>query len=49
MTGDGPDGSGKMTKFKSVTTWKDDDTFTMSMSVGDAKEPMFSITYKRAK
>lgn len=49
LSGDGPDGTGKMTKFKSVTTWKDDDTFTMSMSIGDAKEPMFSITYKRKK
>lgn len=43
----GPDG--KPAKWKSVTTMPNDDTIEMGMWVGDAKEPMFTVTYKRKK
>ena len=43
----GPDG--KPTKSKSVTQFKDDDTVVMSMWMGDDKDAMFVITYKRKK
>jgi hypothetical protein len=50
MTGEGPDMmSGKMAKYKSVTTYPDADTMVFSMTMGDAKEPMFTMTYKRKK
>lgn len=49
MIGDGPDMTGKVVKWKSVTETKDSDTVLMSMYVGDGKEPMFTITYKRKK
>lgn len=50
QTGDGPDMmSGKMVKYKSVTEFTDADSMTMTMYVGDVKEPMFSVTYKRKK
>lgn len=49
MTGDGPTMDGKIAKWKSVTTNPDKDTFEMKMYVGDAKEPMFTVTYKRKK
>jgi hypothetical protein len=50
MAGEGPNMmENKMAKYKSVTVWKDDDTYTMSMYVDDAKEPMFSVKYTRAK
>lgn len=49
MSGDGPDMSGKVVKWKSVSTMTDDDTMTFTMFVGDAKEPMFTIEYKRKK
>jgi hypothetical protein len=54
MTGwvEGPDPSGKVTKTKEVTEWKDDDTriFTMLMTAPDGKEyPLMKITYKRRK
>lgn len=49
MTGDGPDMTGKMAKWKSVTEMPDADTILMKMYVGDAKEPMFEMTYKRKK
>jgi hypothetical protein len=32
-----------------VSEWKDDDTVHFSMYVGDAKEPAFTIVYKRKK
>jgi hypothetical protein len=43
----GPDG--KPTKSKSVTQFKDDNTVVMTMYMGDAKDAMFVITYKRKK
>jgi len=49
MTGDGPGPDGKPAKWKSTSEWKDEDTIVFSMWVGDAKEPMFTITYKRKK
>ena len=49
QTGEGPDMEGKMTKYKSVTEHTDADTMKMSMYTGDAKEPMFTVTYKRKK
>ena len=49
MIGDGMGMDGKPAKWKSVSTMPDDDTIEMSMYVGDAKEPMFTVTYKRKK
>ena len=49
MVGDGMGMDGKPAKWKSVTTMKDKDTMHMSMYVGDAKDPMFTVTYKRKK
>jgi hypothetical protein len=49
MTGDNVGMDGKPAKWKSVSKHKDDDTIVMSMYVGDAKEPMFTVTYKRKK
>ena len=49
MIGDGMGRDGKPAKWKSVSKMPDDDTIQMSMFVGDAKEPMFTITYKRKK
>lgn len=49
LSGEGPGQDGKMAKYKSVTVWKDDDTFMMSMTMGDAKEPAFTVKYTRAK
>src|SRR5262245_9006554 len=49
MIGDGMGMDGKPAKWKSVSEMKDDDTVLMSMFVGDSKEPMFTVTYKRKK
>jgi hypothetical protein len=49
MVGDGVGMDGKPAKWKSVSTWEDDDTLHMRMYVGDAKDPMFTVTYKRKK
>lgn len=49
LAGEGPGMDGKNTKYKMVTTWKDDDTVEFGMHMGDAKEPGFTITYKRKK
>lgn len=43
----GPDG--KPMKSKSITQFKDDDTVVMTMYMGDSKDAMFVITYKRKK
>jgi hypothetical protein len=48
MTGDGP-GPGGTAKFKSVTTYKDDDNFVFDMYLADAKEPGLTVVYKRKK
>jgi hypothetical protein len=49
MIGDGPGPDGKPTKWKAVSTMPDKDTIELKMFVGDAKEPMFMVTYKRKK
>ena len=49
MIGDGVGMDGKPAKWKSVSEMPDKDTVHMSMFVGDGKEPMFTITYKRKK
>ena len=49
MTGDGPGMDGKPTTHKTVSTMPDDDTINFSMYSGDAKEPAFTIVYKRKK
>lgn len=49
MIGDGVGMDGKPAKWKSVSEFPDEDTVNMKMYVGDAKEPMFSVTYKRKK
>jgi Protein of unknown function (DUF1579) len=49
MVGEGPGMDGKPTKHTAVSEWKDDDTIHFSMSVGDGKEPAFTIVYKRRK
>jgi hypothetical protein len=48
LVGDGPGMEGKPTRWKSVTQAKDDDTL-LSMDVGDAKDPLFTVSYKRKK
>jgi hypothetical protein len=49
MIGDGPGQDGKPTKFKSVSTYTDNDTINFAMYMGDGKEPAFTIVYKRKK
>ena len=49
MTGEGPGMDGKPAKWRSVSEMKDDDTLVFRMYVGDGKDPMFTITYKRKK
>ena len=50
MSGEGPGMDGKTSKYKSVSEMPDDDTIVMSMYMGDdAKEPSFTVTYKRKK
>jgi hypothetical protein len=49
MVGDGPGMDGKVTKWRSVSRMSKQDTIEMSMYVGEAKEPMFTVTYRRKK
>lgn len=49
LTGDGPGPDGKPAKWRSVTEMPNDDTMEMKMYVGDAKDPMFTVSYKRKK
>jgi hypothetical protein len=49
MVGQGPGMDGKVTTWRSVSKMSDNDTIEMSMFVGDGKEPMFTVTYKRKK
>jgi len=49
MTGTHPGPDGKPTQWKSVSTMPDDNTMNFSMYLGDGKEPMFTISYKRRK
>jgi hypothetical protein len=47
--GEGPGMDGNLTKWRSVSRMPDNNTIEMSMYVGDGKEPMFTVTYKRKK
>ena len=49
MAGEGPGMDGKPTKYRSVSKMTDKDTLEMTMWIGDGKEPMFTVTYKRKK
>ena len=49
MIGDGPGPDGKPVKHRAVSQMPDDDTINFSMYMGDGKEPMFTIVYKRKK
>lgn len=49
MVGEGPDMTGKTVKHKAVSHMPDDNTIHFGMYVGDAKEPQFTIVYKRRK
>lgn len=50
MTGNAPPSpDGKPATFKMVTEFKDADTMTSSAYMGDAKDPAFTISYKRKK
>ena len=49
LVGEGPGMDGKITTWRSVSQMPDNDTIQMSMYVGNGKEPMFSVTYKRRK
>ena len=49
MSGDAAGPDGKPAKHTTVTEYKDEDTVLFSMFMGDGKEPMFTITYKRKK
>ncbi len=49
MIGDGPGMDGKPTKYKSVSTYPNDDTINFSMYIGDVKEASFTIVYTRKK
>jgi hypothetical protein len=52
QVGEGPGMDGKLTKFKSVTKMKDNDTMVFTMSSADnngTEQTMLTITYKRQK
>ena len=49
MAGEGPGMDGKPAKYKAVSVMPDDNTINFSMYMGDAKEPAFTIVYKKRK
>ena len=49
LSGEGPGMDGKPTKYRTVSEMKDDDNMVFNLYMGDAKEPMVTITYKRRK
>jgi hypothetical protein len=49
MVGEALGMDGKMAKHKAVSKMVDDNTMQFGMYVGDAKEPAFTILYKRRK
>jgi hypothetical protein len=49
MVGDMPGPDGKMAKHKIVNKMPDDNTIEFAMYVGDGKDPMMTIHYKRKK
>jgi len=49
MVGEGPGMDGKPIKWRSVSEMPDNDTIHFGMYAGSAKEPTFTIVYKRKK
>lgn len=49
MEGEGPGMDGKPAKYRSVAEMPDDNTINFTMYIGDGKEPMFTVVYKRKK
>jgi len=49
MVGESPGPDGKVATWRSVSRMPDHDTVEMSMYVGAAKDPMFTVTYRRKK
>jgi hypothetical protein len=49
MVGEGPGMDGKPMKYRAVSEMPNDDTINFSMYMGDAKQPAFTIVYKRKK
>ena len=49
MAGEGPGMDGKMTKYRSVTEFTDENTLTMTMQMGEGKDNSFVVIYKRRK
>ena len=49
LEGKAPGQDGKESTWRSVSRMPDRNTIEMSMYVGGAKEPMFTVTYKRKK
>jgi hypothetical protein len=49
LTGEGPGMDGKPARWRSVSEMPNNDTIQFRMYVGEGKEPMFTITYKRKK
>ena len=49
MSGEGPGMDGKPAKYRTVSEMKDDDNVVFTLYMGDAKEPMVTIEYKRKK
>ena len=48
-TGEGPGPGGKLTKYKTVTEFKDDDNMTMKMYLSGSKDADITFIYKRKK
>ena len=49
LAGDAPGPDGTPMKYKSTSEMPDDNTIKFTMWMGDAKDPAFTITYKRKK
>jgi hypothetical protein len=49
LVGQAPGPDGKVTTWRSVSSMPDNNTIELQMYVGEAKEPMFTVTYKRKK
>ncbi len=49
MVGEGPGMDGKPTKYRALTEQADGDTINFTMYMGDGKDPMFTVVYKRKK
>lgn len=49
MSGESAGPDGKPQKTRTVTEFKDENTAVFEMYMGDGKDPMFTVTYKRKK